>query len=360
MNKNLKEDKIYLIFENRRKYKYYFIKKIIKYKKFGLFLLIIFLLFIIAYFLLIKWRKKIFILSKNNSTYEKDITYRNIFNKKNNKIKVCLCVIGKEENLYIKEFVTHYKNLGYDHIFLYDNNDVNGEKFEDVIQEEINENFVSIINYRGYSSKYLNAQLFAYYFCYERYKRDFDWLSFFDIDEYLYINNTNISIQDFFDNKRYEKCQQIKINWLIYSDNDFLKYENKTLKERFTKESIGKLSNRHIKATVRGSLPSNYWANAKNPHSTIYNVFKACTSSGIKISSNKSLIIPDYEFAHLKHYTTKTIEEYCNKIKRGKATREFIINEKNLKDRFDLFFEINRKTKEKVDYFNNFFNTSFI
>ena len=58
--------------------------------------------------------------------------------------KVCMCVIGKKENLYAKEFINYYKNLGYNHIFIYDNNDVNDEKFEDVLRQEILDNFVTI------------------------------------------------------------------------------------------------------------------------------------------------------------------------------------------------------------------------
>ena len=57
--------------------------------------------------------------------------------------------MGKEENKYAKEYINHYKNLGYNHIFLYDNNELNGEKFEDVLKEEIAQGFVSIINFRG-------------------------------------------------------------------------------------------------------------------------------------------------------------------------------------------------------------------
>ena len=57
-------------------------------------------------------------------------------------LKVCLCVIGKRENRYVKEFVEHYKKIGYNKIFIYDNNEINDEKFEDVIQDEINKGFV--------------------------------------------------------------------------------------------------------------------------------------------------------------------------------------------------------------------------
>ena len=44
-----------------------------------------------------------------------------------NKTKICLCVIAKNENLYVKEYIEHYKKIGYNKIFIYDNNDKNGK-----------------------------------------------------------------------------------------------------------------------------------------------------------------------------------------------------------------------------------------
>ena len=108
--------------------------------------------------------------------------------------------MGKEENLYAKEYVTHYKKLGYNHIFLYDNNDINGERFEDVIEEEIKEGFISLINYRGKrgnKEKLGGPQLEIYYDCYEKNNKNYDWLSFFDFDEFLVLRN-NERIQEFF------------------------------------------------------------------------------------------------------------------------------------------------------------------
>ena len=71
--------------------------------------------------------------------------YPQIFNReqyiKDKKIieslKVCICSIGKLENRYIREYAQHYKKYGVDKIFLYDNNDINGEKFEEVIEDYI-------------------------------------------------------------------------------------------------------------------------------------------------------------------------------------------------------------------------------
>ena len=55
-----------------------------------------------------------------------------LYNKFSN-IKVCICTCGKQENKYAREFVGYYKKYGVDKIFIFDNNEENGERFESVI-----------------------------------------------------------------------------------------------------------------------------------------------------------------------------------------------------------------------------------
>ena len=51
--------------------------------------------------------------------------------------KIALFCIAKMENDYIRFFVEYYKNLHFDKIFIYDNNNTDGEKFEEVINDYI-------------------------------------------------------------------------------------------------------------------------------------------------------------------------------------------------------------------------------
>jgi len=99
-----------------------------------------------------------------------------------NKTKTAICLIAKQENRYIKEFVNYYKKLRINKIFLYDNNDFDGEHFEDILSKYIKYNFVEIINYRG---KY-KPQKQAYNHCYINNNKDYNWIAFYDADEYLY------------------------------------------------------------------------------------------------------------------------------------------------------------------------------
>lgn len=262
--------------------------------------------------------------------------------KNGKKLRICLCTIAKNENLYIKEFVEYYKNLGYNNIFLYDNNDIDGERFEDVIKNEINEKFVYIINFRG-----MRSQITSYIQCYDKNKNYYDWISFFDADEFLELKPANIKIQDFFENKRYDKCDNIKINWVLYDHNVYY-YENISLFKRtnYTTKIISA-----IKSTIRGKYKSNYWRNAGNPHSS-NKKFKACTSSGKKTSyKNFYVYPPDISYALLRHYYYKSFEEFCLKLKRGKADRDEDINKNMI-----LYYENNKNDTKKLEIMKKIFN----
>ena len=274
-----------------------------------------------------------------------------------NKTKVCLCVIAKKENLYIEYFIYYYKQLGFDHIYLYDNNDKNGEKMEDIIKKYIDEGFVTLINYRGLKGGKNNPQMRAYYECYEKYNTKYDWISFFDIDEYLMLKPKGIKIQKFLENKRYKDCPLVKINWLMFSDNGQLNYEKKPIIKRFPNPSHNQKAGIHVKSIMRGNISCHKLAKTYNPHYLYYDI-KSCSSSGKFVEGTCFNDPPDYEYATLNHYP-KTITEYIEKLKRGFFSNNPNLNHKRLNRKFNVFFEMNNKTEEKIKIFNDAFKTNF-
>jgi len=263
---------------------------------------------------------------------------------------VCLCVIAKDENLYAKEYVNYYKQLGYEHIYIYDNNELNGEKFEDVIQDEIDSGFVTIINIRGMSK----GQCYAYKDCYGKYNKLYDWMSFFDFDEFLAIKKEK-TIQEFLSSPRYEQCVTVKINFLFYSDNELLYYDNRTLQERFKKALYHHPSNRWLKVTVRGGLKTNYWSKKCTPH-TSHSNYPSCNSEGKKMKSGSGAKKPNFYYAALKHYYTKSTEEYLIKSMRGSAFSRARWSNKRKKYKYKLYFYYNKRTKKKVKLLKRLFN----
>lgn len=272
-----------------------------------------------------------------------------------NEIKSLVCCIGKNENRYIKEFVEWYKFLGISHIRIYDNNDLLGERFEEVIQNYIDDGLVDIVNYRGREV----CQMEAYTECYKELKNNYDWIFFIDCDEFLILKRAK-SIGEYLAMPQFINFDMIHLNWLTYGDNGHVYYENKPLMERFkkpisidTKIAMPQLpENCHIKSIVRGGLDDIQWVGNGFSHTPSPNELRTCNDVGFTKNGNIPLGNMDYQFAWLNHYSTKTAEEYADKMKRGfpdsvwdGSKIQFLLESR--------FFKTNDVTEEKVQIFKD-------
>ena len=261
--------------------------------------------------------------------------------------KVCLCAVAKEENKYIREFVEHYKNYDIDKIYLYDNNDINGEKFEDIIADYIENGFVKLIDFKGVPQ----PQMPSYNDCYRRYNKFYDWLIFFDIDEFIYLKDFK-SFKLFLNDKRFDKCNRVQLNWIFFTDNNQLYYENKPVRERFTEREPNargktKGSDQGIKSAIRGNIRN---VEITNPH-FLYTKTRSCDGFG-KRRKLTSIITKesDFEYYYIEHYACKSTEEFIqNKLIR---TDVFHKVDNNM-DKIQWYFDYNKITKEKIDMIEN-------
>ena len=144
-------------------------------------------------------------------------------------MKVATCTICRLENIYIKEFVDHYKALGVDHMYIYDNNLPNTENISDVLQSYIDNDFVTVVNYQD-QEKYPmgDALISAFTDCWENNKNDYDWILFLDNDEFLILQNDS-NIKEYLGRECFNNIDVIRINWLCYDDNNFIYYQSNKL-----------------------------------------------------------------------------------------------------------------------------------
>lgn len=252
-------------------------------------------------------------------------------------IKVCLCSYGKKENNYLKEFVEHYKAYNIDKIILYDNNDINGEHFEDVINNYVISGFVEIINFRGKKQALYNM----INDCYKNNYLNYDWLIFYEIDEYIFLKNYT-DIKHFLLEDKFKNCETIQLNWLMHTDNDKIYYENKTLKTRFPdSEKTFKIAG--IKSILKGKIP-NIQINCVHK---INSNLKSCDGFGRRTNiTGAGTVKLDNEYYYIDHYFCKSTEEFVNKLNKGDA---LYIHDNTL-DRIKVYFAYNKVTREKIDY----------
>jgi len=280
-------------------------------------------------------------------------------NKKQEKITfkyfACFGTIVRKENLYIRDLISYYLSIGFEKFIFGDNNFPNVEKISDVTQDYINNGTVDIIN--AFGSSISQSEFFG--IIYEKYKTQCAWISFFDIDEYLRMHsedNQIISVKQYLSNPIFKNCESISINWLIYSDNNLLYYDNRSVIQRFTSPCYKNRENRLVKSIIRGNLNKRvFYPFSSNhvPHKRLL----ICNSMGkrLKHYSGYYLKPPLLKNAYLMHYNTKTAEEYIQKIKRG-SNQNIVYN---ISESIKRFFEINDFTEEKIKIFEKAFNRSF-
>ena len=233
--------------------------------------------------------------------------------------------------------------MGVEKFIFGDNNIPNTEKLSDVLQDYIKDGIIDIIKLFGSVS----GQSELYNITYEKYKNKCKWFLLFDFDEYLEIhfeNNKSLALNEFLSNEIFEKCEAIIFNWIIYTDNDLIYYDNRTLVERFTTPDLHAYGNIFVKSIVRGRLNKTIFLPQKSNHVPEKEV-TVCNSKGniIKRYNPFTLIPPIFDNGYLKHFTTKTAEEYCDKIIRGQPRNESYDYEERVKG-FSILIDLVRKS----------------
>ena len=267
----------------------------------------------------------------------------------------CFVAMGRQENKYARELVDYYFKLGVEKFILGDNNLPNTEKLSDVLQDYISKGIVDIFEIFGSSM----GQAELYNITYKTYKNKCNWFLFFDFDEFLEIyfqKGKKLALNEFLTNSIFNKCESILFNWLTYSDNNLLHYDKRGVLERFTEPYFISKANIYVKCLVRGGLNKTVFI-AKNSNHVPERGVTICDSKGnIRPTYNPFTISPPiYDYGFIKHFSSKTAEEYCDKITRGHPTNVHLIPEERVK----LFFKDNKFSKEKLNIFEKKFNKSF-
>ena len=207
-------------------------------------------------------------------------------------MRVALVCIAKNEDNYIQEWIDYHKKLGYDDIFIYQNN----------WRYQIEEPNVIKIEYDGEV-----RQVPAYNDFIQKNKTNYDWVSFFDVDEFLVLKKHK-NIKEFIQD--YQDFDGIGVNWVLFGDNNLTGVTDEySVIKRFTKRQLG--VNEHIKSMIK--LTDDVIMGVHAP------------SNKMLCNTNKELFSGSFnrntldDIAQINHYFSKTREEFIEKINRGRS-----------------------------------------
>lgn len=263
-------------------------------------------------------------------------------------MKINLCAIAKNEDLYIKDWYDYYTNvIGIDIIYLFDNND------DDHMKAVLTSPYYSKLKYIHFPG--IAKQKEAYNKYYTEHNEEADWHLFIDLDEYVCFSE-ELSFQDIL-KKVDNNIKSVVIPCYEIGDSDLVHYDDRPVMERFTKPA---LYNWHcVKSVVRKGLDYQfhsahiaYHKNGKQFSSCYgnYKLFDPTYETNRYLKGTENDFNPASKFIlYYKHFDSKTIEEYVKfKFDRTDALFSNLINmPKPFPNQY--FFKRNIKTKEKLE-----------
>ncbi|NMB53324.1 MAG: glycosyltransferase family 92 protein [Leptolinea sp.] len=216
-----------------------------------------------------------------------------------------LCLIAKDENIYLKEWLDYHILLGVEHFWIYDNDSTT--PLEETIRDHVRKGWVTVNQIHGRA-----MQLYAYDHCLQEYGRFSRWIGFIDTDEFI-VPKTTPDIKEFLCS--YEQYAGLGLNSLFFGAGG---HETRPVCGQVAgyqiraPEELSK--NRFIKSIVQPSrvvLPV-------SPHSFLYKENDFC------VNENKDRI--DTQFfpcnvrkIQLNHYYTRSTQEWKEKKQRGRG-----------------------------------------
>jgi len=205
-------------------------------------------------------------------------------------MRVALTCIARDEENYIEEWINYNLKLGFDDIFIYQHNwRCNVDRYN-----------VHKIEFDG-----INVQVEAYNHFIQNYYKKYDWVAFFDVDEFLVLKKHN-GIKSFLHD--YKDEQAIGISWVFFGNNGLTFDGRYSVLDRFTKRGLQ--ASTHVKCIVK--MDPNIIYHIHNPINckivdTHYNTFYGGDQNHYK----------KIDIAQLNHYYCKTPHEWELKKKRN-------------------------------------------
>lgn len=257
-------------------------------------------------------------------------------------MKCSICAIAKNENNYIREWCEYHLGIGFDSIYVFDNNDMDGEKIRDAIGDLVGVNVDTC--FRGKNDRMHQSEAYTLY--YKLHRNEFDWIAFIDVDEFITIVDSDI--KDFLSGEKFKNADGIRLCWQCYTDNGLVRVEDGNYSvSRFTEYSD--LWSTQAKTIIKGgqkhitSIGVHTTSQLKHP---VNARGEACWNEGDATHTINIGPIHIWDCAYIKHYRFKTIQEFIDvKMKNWQ--------QKNIKNKwisFEQFFKLNKKTPEKEEY----------
>ena len=240
--------------------------------------------------------------------------------------------------IYLEEWINYYFQIGFNRIYLVDTNHKDEEKnLQQFLSSWDN---IYYINQRDEQSFDKNQPSF-YTNIYRSLPPNY-WLLIADIDEFLTLRN-GITLQQIAYYGEKEKCIAFKFHYLPYGNNGYLKYSNKSVLKRFQYPTKEPYEPDDIDNFIKTFIKSGFDDITLDVHSSISSNpnYIACDGDLRPLPSslfnNHIINPPRMKYVYIKHFFSKSQEEYLTKIFRhhdNSTLKRYSLASYRINDRF--------------------------
>jgi len=222
-------------------------------------------------------------------------------------MKTCILVIVKNEELYLDMFIKYHLDLGINHIFIFE--DVNSISHKKITEKysRVTLNPIELL-YKDTEIKRNQHEYLRRALEYIQKNYDYDFCFVIDIDEYITLKE-NSSLGEVLE--KYSKMDCLVLQWMNYGANGHI-YQpeyNKPLEAVYTKKAGMSVNDSQV-ITTKMCVNLKTWNRKFWCNNHICNEKCKWCKPGF-IHDRKT---PVYGEIFLRHYITKSFEEYVNKV----------------------------------------------
>lgn len=268
--------------------------------------------------------------------------------KMGNPSDLAVCAIAKHENEYMAEWAAHQFAVGFDRIYLFDDNE---DGYPDVRKVPGVDAFVAdgrmvvlgmLPEGCWHSKDWGWKQCACYEWLYAH--AAFSWIAFLDCDEFLVLKG-GATLRGLLGSEwcASPQVRSIIVPWVIYDDNGLVRKDPRPVMERFTHASSWNDTTPYAigKPIVKGGITGMKMYSPHQINDEKYKFLPDGSRVGIDDPTPKETSV-----AQLNHYFTKSTEEYVGKVRRGDAARGV------LRDYWEYWGYCER-TPEKEEFFRS-------
>lgn len=232
---------------------------------------------------------------------------------------VASCLVVRDDQNSILEWINHHLSLGIRRIYVYDH--LSFPPLESILSSFIGEGLVvyeRLTIQRSING--LSPQLYAYNKCLQDHGNKHKWLTFLDVDEFIMFRDGHPiqSLPAFLTG--YEPFSSLAIHWILFGSSEHDAKPTKSVLRSYTK-CVPLRHSQHlfVKSIVNTKCTE---AAADSPHSFKHN----CSAPAVRTDMSPIVgasgdNLPVHDKLAIYHYAIKSVEDFELKILKGSGMR---------------------------------------